>query len=137
MTFAQPGQDRIRVAAPGRINLIGEHTDYNQGYVLPAAIDRQMEFEFVKNGDASRCRITSEGLSETLAADLGYLRPAGGWGDYVLGVLGELLKRGAKLTGFDTSFLSTIPSGSGLSSSAALECGLAFGLNALFDRRRE
>ncbi|MGB5654734.1 MAG: galactokinase [Robiginitalea sp.] len=125
--------NRLSVAAPGRINLLGEHTDYNEGFVLPAAIGQQMVFTFEKNGSSNQCRITSASLGKTMQADLGHLQPSGGWENYISGVLRELLKRSGKLEGFDVDFKSNIPAGAGLSSSAALECGLAFGLNVLFE----
>jgi galactokinase len=133
MSVSQTKHNPLRVAAPGRINLIGEHTDYNNGYVLPAAIGQHMAFTFEKNDSGALCRISSETFEKTLEADLHRLQPAEGWENYVLGVLAELVKRSGKLSGFDVNFSSNIPSGSGLSSSAALECGLAFGLNTLFD----
>jgi len=125
--------NHLKVAAPGRINLLGEHTDYNEGFVLPAALGQQMVFTFEKNGSPDQCRITSTTLGTTMVADLGHLRASGGWENYISGVLGELLKRSGKLEGFDVEFKSDIPPGTGLSSSAALECGLAFGLNILFE----
>jgi galactokinase len=133
MSVSQSKYKHLRVAAPGRVNLIGEHTDYNNGFVLPAAVGQQMEFTFEKNGSTSLCRISSETFAKTMEADLHRLQPAKGWENYVLGVLAELVKRSGKLGGFDVNFSSNIPSGTGLSSSAALECGLAFGLNTLFD----
>ena len=123
----------LKVSAPGRINLLGEHTDYNEGFVLPATIDQQISFTFEKNGSPNRCRITSTSLGKVMRADLDLLRPTGGWENYISGVLAELLKRSGKLEGFDVDFKSDIPPGAGLSSSAALECGLAFGLNLLFE----
>lgn len=124
---------RLKVAAPGRINLLGEHTDYNEGFVLPATIEQQISFTFKKNESPNRCRITSTSLGKVMRADLDLLRPTRGWENYISGVLAELLKRSGKLQGFDVDFKSDIPPGAGLSSSAALECGLAFGLNLLFE----
>ena len=123
----------LKVAAPGRINLLGEHTDYNEGFVLPATIQQQISFTFEKNGTPNRCRITSTSLGKAMRADLDHLRPTLGWENYISGVLAELLKHSEKLQGFDVDFTSDIPPGAGLSSSAALECGLAFGLNSLFE----
>ena len=123
----------LKVAAPGRINLLGEHTDYNEGFVLPATIQQQISFTFEKNGSPNRCRITSTSLGKAMRADLDHLRPTLGWENYISGVLAELLKHSEKLQGFDVDFTSDIPPGAGLSSSAALECGLAFGLNSLFE----
>ncbi len=125
--------DQLRVAAPGRINLLGEHTDYNLGYVLPAAIDRHIEFTLTRTGDDKMCTIQSEGYGEPLQVDLsGPLRPGTGWENYLLGVLSELGRRTDAIRGFDCHIKSDLPAGSGVSSSAALECGLAFGLNELF-----
>lgn len=133
MPSSEPEKNRIRIAAPGRINLIGEHTDYNDGFVLPAAIGQQVVFELEKNGDASLCHISSATLQKSMQVNLKDLRPAGGWENYISGVLSEISKRSGGLRGFNATLSSDIPPGSGLSSSAALECGLAFGLNALFN----
>lgn len=123
----------VHVLSPGRINLIGEHTDYNDGFVLPAATGLYMQFELEKNGTTALCRVQSEAMRETLLADLDGLHPAAdGWQNYILGVLDEIRRRTNRLQGFDGHIRSAIPPGSGLSSSAALECGLAFGLNKLF-----
>jgi galactokinase len=124
----------IKIISPGRINLIGEHVDYNDGYVLPAAIDKNIVMTLRGNGSKSRCTIKSKGFDSILVADLFSLRPGTeGWHNYVLGVLNELqlLTRGLK--GFECEIQTNIPIGSGVSSSAALECGLAFGLNELFN----
>lgn len=124
----------VLIGSPGRINLIGEHTDYNDGFVLPAAIDRHIFLKLRRNGSKSRCTIKSEGFENTFVADLYDLKPGTeAWHDYVLGVLRELqlLTQGVK--GFDCSITTNVPVGSGMSSSAALECGLAYGLNELFD----
>ena len=126
--------NKIKIAAPGRINLIGEHVDYNDGFVLPAAIDKCIYMELSKNGHKSRCSIKSEGYDTTLVADLHKLeRGTEGWHNYILGVLNEMKKLTPKLRGFDCHVESKVPVGAGVSSSAALECGLAFGLNELFD----
>lgn len=125
----------IATFAPGRINIIGEHTDYNNGYVLPAAIDKRAVFNFKKNNTASTCRIHAQNADERYEFDLNDYKPLedGGWENYVMGVIHELQKRGAELSGFDVSFDGDVPIGAGMSSSAALECGLAYGLNTLFD----
>lgn len=125
---------KIKVASPGRINLIGEHIDYNDGFVLPAAIDKCIYMEFSVNGHESRCTIKSQGFDSILVANLNKVeKGTEGWHNYVLGVLYEIQKLSPKLRGFDCHMESQIPVGSGVSSSAALECGLAFGLNELFD----
>jgi galactokinase len=123
----------IKIASPGRINLIGEHIDYNDGFVLPAAIDKHIYLTFKANGDDSRCTIKSKGFDSVLVVDLNNLgKGTEGWHNYVLGVLSEIQKLTQGLRGFDCSMESNVPVGSGVSSSAALECGLAYGLNQLF-----
>ncbi|MDQ8201473.1 galactokinase [Pelagicoccus sp. SDUM812003] len=111
--------------APGRVNLIGEHVDYNMGWVLPAAIEKHVVLAANPNG-GSRIRVRSSGFSELVSVDLGELhsRRESGWGRYVVGVLTVLAERGVDLKGFDGYLESTIPSGGGLSSSAALEAAV-------------
>ena len=124
----------ITVSSPGRINLIGEHIDYNDGFVLPAAIDKYIQLTLQANGHTSRCTIKSEGFSSILVVDLNNLgKGTEGWHNYVLGVIHEIQQLTNKLEGFDCVMKSNVPVGSGVSSSAALECGLVFGLNELFD----
>ncbi|GAB3635130.1 galactokinase [Hymenobacter arcticus] len=118
--------------APGRINLIGEHTDYNDGLVLPAAIDKEIRFAMRLNG-TDRIRLAAldfDATHEVAVADIAPI-PDGHWANYQLGVVAGLLKRGAVVPGFDCAFGGDIPSGAGLSSSAAVECGVAWGLNEL------
>ena len=120
--------------APGRINLIGEHTDYNDGLVLPAAIDKEIRFALRLNG-TDRIRLVAldfDATYEVAVADIAPL-PGGHWANYQLGVVAGLLKRGVQVPGFDCAFGGNIPSGAGLSSSAAAECGVAWGLNKLLD----
>lgn len=124
----------ITVSSPGRINLIGEHIDYNDGFVLPAAIDKCIRLSLKANGHAGRCTIKSEGFTSILVVDLNNLgKGTEGWHNYVLGVIHEIQKLTDELQGFDCVMQSNVPVGSGVSSSAALECGLAFGLNELFN----
>lgn len=121
------------VRSPGRINLIGEHTDYNDGFVLPAAIDKQMVLGLAKN-DSDVCRLFSIDYNEAVAFNLQQLEPSPkGWPNYIMGVVDQLQKGGHSLGGFDCVFGGDIPIGAGLSSSAALECGAAFGLSQLFN----
>lgn len=128
-----PGPLEVQVVSPGRINLIGEHTDYNQGYVLPAAVEAHLKFTLRENHTRVRCRIHSDALQARWEADLDDLpENSRGWEAYLTGVLRELLQRSAPLRGFDAWIASDLPPGAGLSSSAALECGLAFGLDQLF-----
>ena len=124
----------IKVASPGRINLIGEHTDYNNGFVMPTAIDKKIYFEFKENGTDSTCRIYSATYNAYLEFDHNNLSISEkSWENYVLGVTNEIKVLGKSLKGFDCIIKSDLSTGAGISSSAALECGFASGLNALFD----
>lgn len=134
MEFLKDFSPELTIASPGRINLIGEHTDYNMGYVLPTAIEKKIIFKFQRNGSDSDCRIYSETYDTGFELNLNTIaRSSVEWENYILGVLNEISKRTDKVRGFDCVLHSDLPTGSGLSSSAALECGLAFGLNELFD----
>ncbi len=120
--------------SPGRINIIGEHIDYNDGFVLPAAINKYICFAVSKNEDSS-CILIAKDLNETYTFDINTpLKPTETlWANYILGVLHELKERGHILNGFTMVFSSTVPMGAGLSSSAALECGVGYAMNTLFD----
>ena len=123
----------LTINSPGRINLIGEHTDYNNGFVLPTAIDKKIQFKFKKNGTPSTCNIYSKNFNTSFTFNLNTIKPSEQqWENYILGVIFEIQKLSNKLEGFDCIFSSEIPIGSGISSSAALECGIAYGLNELF-----
>jgi len=133
MQFLKNFNPELTIASPGRINFIGEHTDYNMGYVLPTAIGNKITFKFQKNGHATRCNIYSIGY-EGFSLDLNQIAKSNTeWENYVLGVLNEISKLTDNVKGFDCTIESDLPLGSGLSSSAAMECGLAYGLNELFD----
>lgn len=120
-------------ASAGRINLIGEHTDYNGGFVLPGAIDKVIMAEIRPNG-IDRVNLFSIDLDEKVSFGLGEEDlPASSWARYVFGVCREIIKRGGKVGGFDAVFSGNIPLGAGLSSSAALESCFAFALNELFN----
>lgn len=124
----------IRVQSPGRINIIGEHTDYNEGFVLPAAIDKNITVEIKLNGTENSCHVKAIDLKDEYSFELNNVNPTdGGWQNYVLGVVHELQQLGAEFKGFDASFAGDVPIGSGMSSSAALECSFAFALNDLFE----
>lgn len=127
-------QPIVKVASPGRINLIGEHTDYNNGFVMPTAIDKKIYFEFKENETDSTCRVYSATYNAYLEFDLHHLSISDkSWENYILGVANEINLLGKKLKGFDCIIKSDLSTGAGISSSAALECGFAAGLNALFD----
>ena len=120
----------IFIFSPGRINIIGEHTDYNNGFVLPTAIDKKIQFKFKKNGTPTTCNVYSKNFDTRFTFDLNAVQPSEQqWENYILGVIYEIQQLTNKLEGFDCFLDSNIPVGSGISSSAALECGLVFGLN--------
>ena len=119
--------------APGRINLIGEHTDYNDGFVLPAAIDKHVIYGLNENGD-NVYRFHAIDLDQSFETDVGKLNYSEkGWPNYLMGVIDQLNKAGHDIPGFDAVVTSDIPIGAGLSSSAALEAGLATGLNDMYN----
>jgi len=115
--------------APGRVNLIGEHTDYNDGFVMPVALDLYTYVAVSPRADR-RLRVYSENLREMCDLDLDLIRPgrSGHWSDYVRGVAGVLESSGYRLRGADLAIMSEVPLGSGLSSSAALEVSTAWAL---------
>ena len=119
-------------ASAGRINLIGEHTDYNGGYVFPGAIDKGIVAEIKVNGTA---KVRAYSLDYDEYVEFGLEEediPQQPWARYIFGVCRETLKRGGKVGGFDTVFAGDVPLGAGLSSSAALESTFAFAINELF-----
>ncbi len=121
------------VRSPGRINLIGEHTDYNDGYVLPAAINKEIVCAVALNF-SDQINLYSLDLDEMYSIKIGELAPSGkGWPDYILGVLAQFKKGGQEIEGFDCVFGGDVPLGAGLSSSAALECAFAFAFNEIWN----
>jgi galactokinase len=122
--------DVVIVRAPGRVNLIGEHTDYNGGFVLPFAIDMDVRIALIRS-DESRVRLTRVDNGETVRFDLAALpAPGDAWHDYVAGTAWALQEADQPTHGFDGVLLTTLPIGSGLSSSAALEIVSAWALSA-------
>ncbi|WP_020532077.1 galactokinase [Flexithrix dorotheae] len=118
--------------SPGRVNLIGEHTDYNKGFVLPASINLEMFFAIAPNA-SEKCRIFSYDLNESDEFSIKELKESEKrWNNYIIGVVAQFIKGHYKIGGFDCVFGGQIPIGAGLSSSAALECGIAYALNDLF-----
>lgn len=123
----------VEVISPGRINLIGEHTDYNNGFVMPCAIDRNIRLRFKENHSENYVRIYSKTFENGFEFKLDEPFPkTNSWADYIFGVLEQLQKRNLNLSGFECLIESDLPVGAGVSSSAALECGLASGINELF-----
>ncbi len=119
-------------ASPGRINLIGEHTDYNGGFVFPGAVDKGMMAEIKLNG-TNRVRAYSIDLKDYVEFGLEEAdAPRTSWARYIFGVCREIIKRGGKIGGFNTAFAGDVPLGAGMSSSAALESVFAYALNDLF-----
>ncbi|WP_426483013.1 galactokinase [Chryseobacterium sp. R2ACT005] len=121
--------------SPGRINIIGEHVDYSDGFVLPAAIDKYICFAVRRMPQTNFCTIVAKDLGEKYTFDVTMeVKPVQQmWMNYILGVFSQLQKPENQFCGMEIVFSSTIPMGSGLSSSAALECGFAYILNELFD----
>ncbi len=119
--------------SPGRINLIGEHTDYNGSFVFPGAIDKGMTAAILFNG-TDKVRAYAIDLDESSEFGLNEEDlPKEGWAKYIFGVCREIIKRGGKLKGFDTVFTGDVPLGAGMSSSAALDSTFAFALNDLLN----
>ena len=126
-------QSRSVYTSPGRINLIGEHTDYNGSFVFPGAIDKGMIAAIHFNG-TDRIKAYAIDLDESTEFGLNEEDlPKEGWAKYIFGVCREIIKRGGTVKGFDTVFTGDVPLGAGMSSSAALESTFAFALNDLLN----
>ena len=123
------------VRSPGRVNIIGEHTDYNEGFVLPAAIDKSVYVGVGARADDEIHLVSIDFRDEHCSRLTGLERSAKNWPNYPLGVVDQLLKAGYPLGGFDMILGGDIPIGAGLSSSAAVECAVIFALNELFQLR--
>lgn len=123
-------------ASAGRINLIGEHTDYNGGFVFPGAIDKYIMAAVNVNG-TDKVRVFSADMNQYTEFGLKEEdKPAEQWACYVFGVCREVLKRGFEVKGFDAVFVGNVPLGAGLSSSAALESCFAYALNDMFNENK-
>ncbi|MGB0892520.1 MAG: galactokinase [Flavobacteriaceae bacterium] len=124
----------LLIFSPGRINLIGEHTDYNNGFVFPAATDKGM-YAAIEKSESNFSTVVALDMDEQFEFNLNNLKPLenGSWKNYILGVVFEIQKKEKVIGNFNIVFKGDIPSGAGLSSSAALENSIVFGLNELFN----
>ena len=124
----------LMIFSPGRINIIGEHTDYNDGFVFPAAVNKGI-IAAISKSDTNKSIVTASDFDETIEFSVNNISPLPkeSWGNYILGVVAEIQKKGKSISDFNMVFGGDIPSGSGMSSSAALENSVVFGLNELFD----
>ncbi|MFI3278656.1 MAG: galactokinase [Rikenellaceae bacterium] len=130
---AKFGGRGLLYAAPGRINLIGEHTDYNEGFVLPGAIDMGI-VAAIRPSETKTVRAYAIDLNEYAEFEIGQSElPEQSWLRYIYGVCCEVVKRGGKVMGFDTAFSGDLPAGGGLSSSAALESVFGFAISDLYN----
>ncbi|MBQ2392610.1 MAG: galactokinase [Alistipes sp.] len=129
---AQFGAGAILFGSPGRINLIGEHTDYNGGFVFPGAVDKGI-VAAIRPSENRTVNITALDLNESCTFSLDDEKPAPSWTHYIYGVCQEVIKRGGNISGFDAVFAGNVPLGAGMSSSAALESTFAFALNDLYN----
>ena len=130
------GQTGNVYASPGRINLIGEHTDYNGGFVFPGAIDKGIMCEIRPNG-TNKVMAYSIDLKDRVEFDIDDEKgPKARWARYLYGIVQEMKKRGVDVKGFNTAFAGDVPLGAGLSSSAALESCYAYALNDLFGENK-
>jgi galactokinase len=126
-------EEPLLVRSPGRINLIGEHTDYNEGFVLPAAVDKYVNVAASRRSD-DLIRMYAVQYAEQVEVRVADIKPVpGSWTNYVLGVVDQLIKRGYDIGGFNMVVDGNVPTGAGLSSSAAIECAVCFALKELFN----
>ena len=129
---ARYGAGAVLFASPGRINLIGEHTDYNGGFVFPGAVDKGI-VAAIRPNEGATVRVFALDLNEEAQFGLTEAdKPEASWAHYIFGVCREVQKRGGVIRGFDALFAGNVPLGAGMSSSAALESTFAFALNDLF-----
>lgn len=125
-------KEPLLIQSPGRVNLIGEHTDYNDGFVLPAAIQKVIVLGIAKNG-LDKIRVYSVDMDEAVELSINNLQKSDKhWANYIKGAVNEVQQRGHQPKGFDVVFGGDIPIGAGLSSSAALEGAVLVGMEQLF-----
>ena len=124
----------ILIFSPGRINIIGEHTDYNDGFVFPAAVNKGI-VAAIQKSDSNTSKVFAVDKQEMVAFSLDQLKPMaqGSWQNYILGVIAEIQNRSKIVGNFNMAFGGDIPGGAGMSSSAALENSVVYGLNELFN----
>ena len=128
------GESGTLYTSPGRINLIGEHTDYNGGFVLPGAIDKAMYCMIQPNGrEIVKAHALDLNETSVFGVKSEKFKPSEGWAKYIFGVCREMIKKGKEITGFNIVISGDVPLGAGMSSSAALECAVGFALNDQFD----
>ncbi len=125
------GNDCLLAVAPGRVNLIGEHTDYNQGFVLPAAIDRNMYVAIAENTN-SRLHLFAQEYNEKFSFALNEMHPVIGWPTYLLGMIYQLMPDRQLPAGLDVLVAGNVPVGAGMSSSAALCSAFGMALNSFY-----
>lgn len=126
------GSEPVMFEAPGRVNLIGEHTDYNEGFVLPAAVDKAIRFA-IKPNTVGKYRFYAFDLNESFETADNQINVSNtAWANYLLGVIAQFEKDGNKVPGFDCVFGGNVPLGAGMSSSAAIEVGMAFAIDVTF-----
>jgi galactokinase len=120
--------------SPGRVNLIGEHTDYNEGFVLPGAVDKKIYIAIAKNNN-DVLNVIANQYDQKFSFSLNDIQPVKGWATYLLGMIFNLQQKGFSITGIDVIVDGDVPLGAGMSSSAALCSAFGFALNELFDLR--
>ncbi|MEP7165313.1 MAG: galactokinase [Ferruginibacter sp.] len=131
--IAKYRQEPTVFRSPGRVNILGEHTDYNEGFVLPAAIDKNIYIAISKRTD-NTINLYAVDFDDNFSCDVSDVkRSSTQWANYILGVVDQLQKQGFILTGFNAVVDGDVPIGAGLSSSAAVECATIFALNKMFE----